>query len=638
MNLQSEWLETDGLGGFAMGRVDGLRTRRYHALLVTASTPPTGRIALVNGVEAWIESGGARFALTTNCYAPGIWHPDGVQHLADFHHEPWPTWTYRLPNGQTIVHEVVMRHGESLVALSWRLVGEGEARLTVRPLLSVRDAHSTTHENLSFRMDETVAGTMVTWRPYETMPGVSANSNGTYTAVGDWYRNFLLDEDRRRGLDFLEDLGSPGFFSFELSDAPALLSLGTTDSGRSPLLDERPERCWGEVASAERLRRQAFASPLHRAADAYLVRRGEGRTVIAGYPWFSDWGRDTFIAMRGLCLAGDRVADAKAILLEWSQHVNEGMLPNLFPERSGIAEYNSVDASLWYVVVVHEFLALTHADHSIADADVARLHGAVDAIVAGYAGGTRYGIHADDDGLLSAGTRGVQLTWMDAKMGDWVVTPRSGKPVEIQALWINALRIAGLRTPHWSALAEVAQASFEARFWNAEGGYLYDVIDVDHQPGVVDPSFRPNQLFALGGLPWALIAGERARRIVDAADQLLWTPAGPRTLSPDDPAYLPQYAGDMRQRDAAYHQGTVWPWLAGIFVEAWVRTHGGSNAARAEARTRFLEPLMAHYATSGLGHVGEIADGGAPHTPGGCPFQAWSVGEALRLDREILRT
>ena len=269
-------------------------------------------------------------------------------------------------------------------------------------------------------------------------------------------------------------------------------------------------------------------------------------------------------------------------------------------------------------------------------AERGRLQDAFGAIVSGYARGTRYGIHADEDGLLAAGAPGVQLTWMDAKVGDWVVTPRIGKPVEVQALWINALRIAEGFTEEFSGLLRMATASFVDRFWNAEAGCLYDVVDVDHVAGTADSKFRPNQIFAVGGLPFALLEGERARRIVDAVEARLSTPLGLRTLAPDDPDYRPRYGGGVRERDGAYHQGTVWPWLAGAFVDAWVRVRGGSDAVRNEARARFLAPLIAHLDQAGLSHVSEIADGDPPHAPGGCPFQAWSVGETLRIDRVIL--
>jgi predicted glycogen debranching enzyme len=269
----------------------------------------------------------------------------------------------------------------------------------------------------------------------------------------------------------------------------------------------------------------------------------------------------------------------------------------------------------------------------VAAGDRRALDRAIQAILEGYARGTRYGITADGDGLLRAGVPGVQLTWMDAKVGDWVVTPRVGKPVEIQALWINALRIGGGR---WDALRERAMASFERRFWDEERGALHDVVDVDHVPGAVDASIRPNQLLAVGGLPWPLVTGRRARRIVDLAERELWTPLGPRSLAPAHPDYAPHYRGDPVMRDGAYHQGTVWPWLAGAFVDAWIRARRGTPAARAEARRRFVEPLLAHLDEAGVGHVSEVADADAPHVPGGCPFQAWSVGELLRIERVIL--
>jgi predicted glycogen debranching enzyme len=312
------------------------------------------------------------------------------------------------------------------------------------------------------------------------------------------------------------------------------------------------------------------------------------------------------------------------------------MLPNYFPEATKPIESNSVDASLWYVIAVFDLLSHTDAADHVTAEHRETLHAAVDAIVEGYARGTRHGIRADHDGLLAAGEPGVQLTWMDAKIGDWVVTPRIGKPVEVQALWINALRIASRRSARWLELAEVAQRSFVERFWNEELGHLNDVVDVDHVPGSVDASCRPNQIFAVGGLPWPLLDGARARRVVDVVESRLWTPAGLRSLDPNDAAFVARYAGDMRTRDAAYHQGTVWPWLMGAFIEGWVRVNGNTSDVRQDARSRFLVPLLTHYAEAGAGHIAEVADATSPFTPGGCPFQAWSVGEALRVAEGVL--
>jgi predicted glycogen debranching enzyme len=388
---------------------------------------------------------------------------------------------------------------------------------------------------------------------------------------------------------------------------------------------------------AERNRRGRFPTPLHRAGDAYVVRRGAGKTIIAGYPWFTDWGRDTFIALRGLCLATGRLSDARSILLEWAGLVSEGMLPNRFVDQGDAPEYNTVDASLWYVVAVHGYLRALEAEgRKPAVRDRARLGEAVLAILDGHVRGTRYGIHAADDGLLAAGEPGVQLTWMDAKVGDWVVTPRIGKPVEIQALWLNSLAIAEEFTGAYRPIRARGVAAFADRFWNEAEGSLHDVVDADHVAGRVDPAVRPNQILAVGGLPFPLVTGERARRIVDTVERRLWTPLGLRTLAPGSEGYRPRYEGDMRSRDGAYHQGTVWPWLLGPFVEAWVRVRGASPESLAEARVRFLAPVFEHLSRAGVGHVSEIADADPPHTPRGCPFQAWSVGEVLRLDQQVL--
>ncbi len=642
----TEWLEADGLGGFALGRVDGIRTRRYHAALAVATTPPTGRIVLVNGFDAWVETVEGKFALTSQRYAPDVTHPDGAARITRFTRDPWPTWTYALPNGLELIHELVMVRGAPLVALSWRLNRPADARLIVQPYLSGRDIHTTHHENDALRFDSSVAGRRVTWQPYCDLPPIIALANGDYAADPAWYRQFQYDEERARGLDYTEDLAVPGHFTFSL-DRRAVLAFGPgSGAGTSaalPLLNTSPERCWESIETSERRRRAAFPSSLHRAADDYIVARGGGKTIIAGYPWFSDWGRDTFIALRGLCLSSataeyDRFSDAREILLEWAEHVSEGMLPNFFPEVGKLPEYNSVDASLWYVIAVHEFLQLTQAERPLTASDKRTLTMAIDAIVSGYARGTRFGIRADGTGLLSAGEKGVQLTWMDAKVGDWVVTPRIGKPVEVQALWINALRIAGRRSARWAALASHAQATFVEQFWNDERGFLYDVVDVDHKVGVNDDRLRPNQVLAIGGLPYAVLEGEMARRVVDVVERQLWTPAGLRSLGPGEPGYIGHYRGDARQRDGAYHQGTVWPWLIGAFVEAWLRVRVDTTENRIEAASRFLGPLLRHYDVSGPGHVAEIADGDAPHTPGGCPFQAWSVGEALRLAEGVLRS
>jgi predicted glycogen debranching enzyme len=575
---------------------------------------------LVNGLEAWVEGAAGSTALSSQRYAPDVIHPDGAERIASFAPDPWPCWTFALPDGTRIEHGVLVEAGRAAVLLWWRLVAGPGGTLAVRPLLSGRDYHALHHENPAFRFDAEAADGRVVWRPYPGIPAVVARTDGAYAHQPDWYRRFLYAEERARGLDHVEDLASPGVFRWDLARGEATLVLAA--EGHEPGAEPAAMR------AAERARREAFPSRLHRAADAYVVRRGTGKTIIAGYPWFTDWGRDTFIALRGLCLATGRRDDARAILCEWAGQVSEGMLPNRFPDGDAPPEFNSVDASLWYVIAVHDLLAGGAVDPG----DRRTLQAAVEAILAGYAGGTRYGIHVAEDGLLAAGEPGVQLTWMDAKVGDWVVTPRTGKPVEVQALWLNALRIGGTHSERWAGLWARGRAAFEARFWDEVGGFLYDVVDPDHRPGA-DRSFRPNQILAVGGLPFPVLEGERARRVVDAVEARLVTPLGLRSLAPDEPGYVGHYRGGVRERDGAYHQGTVWPWLAGPFVDAWVRVRGDTREARREASARFLEPLLAHLDAAGLGHLPEVADGDPPHTPGGCPFQAWSVGEALRLVR-----
>ncbi|MET0551887.1 MAG: amylo-alpha-1,6-glucosidase [Vicinamibacteria bacterium] len=628
-----EFLEADGLGGFASGTVAGERTRRYHALLLAATTPPTGRYVLVNGLDAWLTTASGRHALTRQRYVSD----DGVATGAAFTAEPWPTWTFALPDGTEVRHELLVAPGAPRVLLRWSVSGAGPAALEVRPFLSGRDYHALHHENDAFRFDADVDGDRVRFQPYAEVPATVARSNGAYVHEPYWYRSFLYAEERARGLDHVEDLGSPGVFRFDLTAGAAVLVLAADGAGLPPGVDAAG--LYDAVAQEETVRRGAFASPLHRAADAYVVRRGTaGRTIVAGYPWFTDWGRDTFVALRGLCLAAGRLDDARAILLEWSGAVRDGLLPNRFPDRGDVPEYNAVDASLWFVVAVHEYLeAAARRPLPEAALDRERLVDAVEAILDGYARGTRHGIRADADGLLAAGEPGLALTWMDARVDGRSITPRIGKPVEVQALWLNALRIASAWSPRWVRPLARGQEAFAARFWNDAAGCLYDVVDVDGEEGAVDAAFRPNQVFAVGGLPFPLLAGERARAVVDAVERRLLTPAGLRTLAADAPGYVARYEGGVALRDGAYHQGTVWPWLLGPFVEAWVRVRGGTAGAKAAARRRFLEPLLRHLADAGVGHLSEIADAEPPHTPRGCPFQAWSVGEALRLDRVVLR-
>jgi len=626
---ESEWLESDALGGFASGTVGGIRTRRYHAVLLAATTPPTGRVVLVNGFDAWIEGKSGSFPISTQRYAPNVRYPDGSSYIVGFTAAPWPCWTFRDRAGTEITQEIVVHRDTCETVLRWRCLSNGASTLRLRLLLSVRDYHALHRENHAFDMGATVRDGNVSWHPYPDRPAIAALTNGEYTHAPDWFRNFVYTRECERGLDFVEDLASPGTFLWDLLRGDAVMVLRAGDG-----LGVRAVPYAAMLVHSERARRVA-AGPRSIAAEAYLVDRGRGRTVIAGFPWFTDWGRDTFIAMRGLMLATGHLAEAEAILLAWSGTVSEGMLPNRFLDTGTLTEFNAVDASLWFIVLTYEFLIAAADNGRAVTAETrCRLHDAAEAILQGYATGTRFAIAADSDALLRAGVPGIQLTWMDAKIGNRPVTPRIGKPVEIQALWINALRIGSAWSPRWAELARRATASFAARYPNPTTG-LYDVIDVDHVPGEVDEKLRPNQILAAGGLPFALLQGDAARKVVDLVETKLLTPLGLRTLSPDDPDYMPHYRGGPVQRDRAYHQGTAWPWLMGPFVDAWLRVRDGSMEAKSEARRRFLAPLQAHLTTAGIGHVSELADGAPPHEPGGCPFQAWSLGELIRIERML---
>ena len=630
----AEWLEADGLGAYASGEADGVRTRRYHALLMACATPPTNRIVLVNGVEGFVETAGGRFAITSQRYAPGVLDPDGASRLAGFTHEPWPSWTHALPDGTVIGHEVFVEPHSGACVLRWRRLSgpAGPCILSLRPLLTGRDHGALHQRNGAFRFDAETTGGNVTWRPYPSVPAATALTDGTYRHDPVWLQNVLYTVERERGLPDTEDVASPGVFTFDLALRPATMVLRAGD-GRATDAARHAD----DLAKLEKKRRKRSGSALARAAASYAVARGPGRTIVAGFPWFTDWGRDTFISLRGLLLATGRLDEARAVLLGWAATVDGGMLPNRFPDTGAAPEFNAVDASLWFVVAVHDALdAFAAAGRALSVEDEGTLRDAAEAILDGYMRGTRFNIGLDRDGLIHAGEAGVQLTWMDAITDGRVWTPRRGKPVEVQALWINALGVASRRwsAARWAEPERRARDSFAARFPNPDGG-LYDVVDVDGVPGSHDARIRPNQVLAVGGLPFPVLEGEAARRVVDLVQAELWTPLGLRTLSPHDPDYIPRYRGDLRERDAAYHQGTAWPWLLGPFVDAWLAVRGRTGKARREAAARFLQPLTDHLARNGLGHVSEVVDGDAPHHAGGCPWQAWSLGETIRIRRML---
>jgi predicted glycogen debranching enzyme len=621
-----EWLETDGLGGFAMGTAVGFPMRRYHSLLTTAVGTPANRICLLNAVEVWAIINNKQFPLSTFVFGAENMHPNGIENLKAFTFLPFPTWNF-VCDGVEIQHELFMVKNRSLVCLSWQVLGKGNAELEVRPFLSGRSYHDLHKENNAINLQHQEIENYLKWNLYNGLPSIYACANGEYQSNSLWFKNVTYDEDRQRGAAYQEDWASPGIFKFTIDrnkDAGLLFSADKAE------FKGGAAKIYLNLRKEEEKRRSKFKGPLSRAADSYIVKRGEGKTIIAGYPWFADWGRDTFISMRGLCLANERLDDAKDILVEWSKTVKNGMLPNRFIEAGEEPEYNSVDATLWFIIACFEYVKLDKKS-------TAFFAPIIETIIDAFVSGTQFNIGVDlEDGLLRAGISGVQLTWMDAKIGDYVVTPRIGKPVEIQALWLNALKISTLLSDKHSEIYQLSLKSFRAKFWNAASNCLFDVIDCNHEKGNNDGSIRPNQVFAVGGLPFAIIEDEKAGKIVECIENELYIQHAIRTLSPKDPNYRGHYTGDTFQRDSSYHQGTAWPWLLGPFVEAWLRVRDSSKIAKNEAYNKFFKPYIENLNAAGLGHLSEIHDGDAPFNSRGCPFQAWSVGEALRLEKLLL--
>ena len=641
--LRREWLETNGIGGFASSTIIGLNTRRYHGLLVAATKPPIGRMVLLSKLEETLYVKGQPFDLSANRY-PGAIHPQGFRYLKQFRLDPFPVFTYEV-EGIEIEKTVFMVHGENSTIVRYELRGNNHSEspkrlwLEIRPLIAFRDYHSTTHENgaISTAVDEGFG--MATVTPYPDLPSLHLAHNAVeLRKTGHWYRNFEYDVERERGLDFAEDLFNPLALRFDLAllrQASIVASTEKRDIAQVAAYRQAAITRQRNAASSSPIE-DNFAQTLAAAADQYIVSREDQKTVIAGYHWFGDWGRDTMIALPGLTLTTGKYDVARSILRMFSKHVNQGMLPNRFPDAGQTPEYNTVDATLWFFEAARAFLAYT------GDVEFVRteLYPIFVDIIAWHVRGTRYGIKVDSSGLLASGEPGVQLTWMDAKVGDWVVTPRRGKPVEIQALWYNALCImadlAGkfgdeAEQKRYGGMATVASWSFNRIFWNEKESCLYDVVN----GGPPDPSLRPNQIFAVS-LTHSMLTPERALRVVEKVRDHLLTPFGLRTLAPSDPQYRGHYAGGPAERDRAYHQGTVWPWLIGPFISAYVKINGESLEARAQA-AEWLKPLHNHLSDGGLGHISEILDGDSPQQPRGCIAQAWSVAEVLRTYLEDIQ-
>jgi predicted glycogen debranching enzyme len=632
--LRREWLETNGLGGFASSTIIGLNTRRYHGLLVAATKPPVGRLVMLAKLEETLFIDGRPFDLSANRY-PGVVHPQGFRFLKQFRLDQLPTFTYEI-EGIEIEKTVFMIYGENSTVVQYELRRNNHPQrskslwLEIRPLIAFRDYHSTTHENgaISSAVEEHSGLAGVT--PYQGLPSLYLAHNAVeLRKTGDWYRNFEYDAERERGLDHSEDLFNPLVLRFDLLARRRASVIASTERRDVAKVEEyRQAEIRRRNTRMSGATQDDFGQTLAAAADQYIVTRGDQKTVIAGYHWFGDWGRDTMIALPGLTLSTGRYDVARSILRTFAKHVDHGMLPNRFPDAGEMPEYNTVDATFWFFEAARAYLAHT------GDLEFVRneLYPVFSDIISWHVRGTRYGIKVDPGGLIESGEAGLQLTWMDAKAGDWVVTPRRGKPVEIQALWYNALCImedlgrkfgdeAGQK--RYRDMAAVASWSFNQLFWNEKAGCLYDVTN-----GSPDPSIRPNQILAVS-LPHSMLSAERAMSVVEKVREHLLTPYGLRTLSASDPEYRGRYTGGPVERDGAYHQGTVWPWLMGPFIAAYVKVNGGSDAARRQA-AEWLAPLKDHLADAGLGHISEIFDGDAPHQPRGCIAQAWSVAEVLR--------
>jgi predicted glycogen debranching enzyme len=639
-----EWLETNGLGGFASSTIVGLNTRRYHGILTAATKPPVGRMVLLSKLEEVLIIGGRRYDLSANQY-PGTVHPQGFQLQTGFRLDPFPIFTYEV-DGIEIEKSVFMVQGENTTVVQYALragaLRDGQVtapiNLEVRPLIAFRDYHSTTHQNSGLNSYVEVEDGLASVAPYADLPTLYfAHDAGEIDTHGDWYRNFEYRVEQERGLDFHEDLFNPFALTFTI-DHTALANKSDLRVSIIASTERRDAKQADTHRTAEIKRRKILAqlaprdndlvSSLTTAADQFIVARERCKTVIAGYHWFADWGRDTMIALPGLTLATGRSEIAKSILVEFALQVDQGMLPNRFPDAGETPEYNTVDATLWFFEAVRALLQYTDGYDFVRTT----LYSVLTEVIDWHVKGTRYNIHVDSDGLLFSGEPGVQLTWMDAKVGDWVVTPRTGKAVEIQALWYNALRVMeGLaekfgdkaNQKQYKTMAASARKSFNEQFWNEQAGCLYDVVNGDDR----DASIRPNQVLAIS-LANSMVSKVRAKSILRVVERDLLTPRGLRTLSPKDSCYIGRYEGDPRSRDGSYHQGTVWPWLMGSYITAYEKTFGEDVGRR--FATDWLNNFEEHLAEACLGQVSETFDGDSPQTPRGCVAQAWSVAELLR--------
>lgn len=637
-NQRREWLTTNGLGGYASGTIGGTLSRRYHGLLVAATRPPTERRLLLARLDESVEHHGESVALAANLWEGGVVDPDGFIHLERFRLVgSIPTWTFAIGSIR-LRKRIFMVHGRNTTVVRYDLLqAPGPTTLRLKAMVNHRSHHQVTAGH-PFDLDllDTPGGVRIA---LPAVAGLGATElhlqaeRASFAPVGVWFDRFLLPVEWSRGYDHLENHLHAVDLTLRLEPGQsASVAAGTERLDAldgDALLEAEIDRQAALLTEARVERAPAPIQHLVLAADQFMVRRRDGgapdgASVIAGYPWFSDWGRDTMLSLPGLCLATNRQREAREILRTFARHLDAGLLPNRFPDETEAPEFNSVDASLLYIEAIRRYVEQT------SDLDTLReLWPAIEEILVHYRDGTRHGIRMDPaDALIAAGEEGLQLTWMDAKIGDWVVTPRMGKAVEINALWFSALRSAaefakrlGADGKAWRRLADRVEGSFD-RFWNESAGCCFDVID---GPDGDDASVRPNQLIA-ASLHWCPLSEERRGRIVDLCLDRLWTSLGVRTLDPADAHYEGVYRGNQRLRDGAYHQGTAWPWLMGPLLMAHFALHQDRDFVLAA-----LRPFLDHLKDAGLGSICEVADGDPPHEPGGCIAQAWSVASTLDL-------
>jgi predicted glycogen debranching enzyme len=626
-----EWLETNGLGGYASSTVSGANSRRYHGLLVASLRPPLERRVVLSKLEERIVLADEVFELSSNQY-PGAVHPGGYQHLVSFERFMFPVFVYHA-GGVRIRKTIACVHGENTTLILFEVLeAKQKFSFELLPLCAFKDFHTNAHANDSFYRGFLFEDGLFQTKNYQDSCELFISIPGSsFTPSQHWYHNFEYSIELARGLDFHEDLFNHGKFVTELQQGS---KLGVVISTENPKGRDAFKLYKTELKRRETIVKKFDGVHLQRlalAADQFIARRGNDlKTVVAGYHWFSDWGRDTMIALPGLCLVTERFDDARKILQAFADSISEGMLPNRFPDSGESPEYNTVDATLWFFHAIYRYYQ--YADDK---AFVRSLMPVLNDIIAWHYKGTRYNIHVDADELLSAGIDGVQLTWMDAKVGDWVVTPRKGKAVEINALWFNALSImtelSGDFGDSRGAIAyrqkaEKVRKSFNDLFWDQGAMHLCDYVDGTERC----TDFRPNQLYAIG-LPFSLLPTEKESMVLSAVKKKLLTSWGLRTLSPDHKDYKTHYGGDPWQRDSCYHQGTVWSHLLGIYIDAVIHVKGERGKAEAAS---ILFTFFNHLDECCIGSISEIFDAELPHNPGGTAAQAWSVAEILRVSIE----